>query len=384
MRETIFFLALASANSGISLRVVEPMLPRLASDFGISISASASVITAYALAGAFGTLAYGPLGDRYGKLRVATMSLFAAGLASLSCALAQGVGSLAVLRFITAVFASSSMTLGMAYIGDRIPIAERQPVIARFIGGTIIGQSLGPLFGGLITDLAGWRGALTFVGAVFLLVSTTLFVRTRHQWADEQPTPSTGSPYTAHIRLFASSRVRYVLGTAFVDTFLFFGAYSFVGPFLKIKFDLSLTLIGTILAGFGVGGVLYTLSVGPLLRRLGQRGLVTWGGAICCLCYLVITLTPVWQAAIPCTIGLGFAFYMLHNTVQTKATEMAPEARGAAVSTYSGVWSFGQAIGVAAMGIVAVAVGFGPGIVAYGAGFFLLGLWMRYNLHRLS
>jgi len=384
MREAIFFLALASANSGISMRVIEPMLPRLASDFGISISAAATVITAYGLGGAIGTLAYGPLGDRYGKLRMATYSLFAAGIASLACALAQDIGSLAAFRFVTSVFASSSMTLGMAYIGDRVPIAERQPVIARFIGGTIIGQSLGPLFGGLITDLLGWRGALAFVGAVFALVSATLFARTRRQWAGEKPVPATGSPYTAHFRLLASSRVRYVLAAAFADTFLFFGAYSFLGPYLQLKFDLSLTLIGAILAGFGLGGVLYTLTVGPLLRILGQRGLVTWGGALCCICYAIATLSPDWRVAIPCTIGLGFSFYMLHNTVQTKATEMAPQARGAAVSIYSGFWSFGQAIGVAVMGAAVVAVGYAPAILAYGAGFFLLGLWMRYNLHRLS
>jgi YNFM family putative membrane transporter len=384
MRQTIFFLALASANSSISLRIVEPMLPRLATDFGISMSAAASVITAYGLAGAIGTLAYGPLGDRYGKLRMATLSLLAAGLASLACALAQNIGSLAALRFITALFASSSTALGMAYIGDRVPIAERQPVIARFIGGTITGQALGPVVGGMMTDLLGWRGTLTFLGAVFAVVSAVLYLRTRTQWAIERPVPGLGSPYTAHLRLLASSRVRYVLGAAFADTFLFFGAYSFLGPFLKLKYDLSLTLIGTILAGFGVGGMLYTLAVRPLLGLLGQRGLVTWGGAICCICYAIVMLAPAWQAAMPCTIALGFSFFMLHNTIQTKATEMAPQARGAAVSLYAGLWSFGQAMGVAAMGVALGFAGYTPAIITFGCGFFLLGLWMRSNLHRLS
>ena len=90
MREAVFLLALASANSGISMRVIEPMLPRLATDFGTSISGAASVITAYALGAAIGTLAYGPLGDRFGKLRMATISLLGAGLASLACAFASG------------------------------------------------------------------------------------------------------------------------------------------------------------------------------------------------------------------------------------------------------------------------------------------------------
>ena len=384
MREAIFLLALASGNSGISMRVIEPMLPRLAMDFGTSISSAASVITAYSLGAAIGTLAYGPLGDRFGKLRMATISLFGAGLASLACALASDIGSLAVFRFITAVFGSSSMTLGMAYVGDRVPIAERQPVIARFIAGTITGQSLGPLVGGLFTDLLGWRGTLVFLGMVFVTVSGILLARTCTQWSKEAPVSSAGNPVTAHLRLLAFPRVRYVLATVFVDTFFFFGAYSFLGAFLKLKFDLSLTLIGLILAGFGVGGVLYTLAVRPLLRALGQRGLVTWGGATCCAFYAVATLSPAWQIAMPCTVGLGFSFYMLHNTVQTKATEMAPQARGAAVSIYSGFWSFGQAMGVAAMGLVIGFIEYTPAIIAFGCGFFLLGLWMRSNLHRLS
>ncbi len=383
MREAIFLLALASANSGISMRVVEPMLPLLATEFGISISAAASVITSYAFAAGVGTLAYGPLGDRFGKLRMATVALFCAGAGSLACALAPDVGSLAALRFVTAVFASSSMTLGMAYIGDRVPLAERQPVIARFIGGTIIGQSLGPLVGGAFTDLFGWRGTMLFLGAIFLAVSAILLLRTHSQWEAEGAKPM-GNPFTAYPDLLRIPRVRYVLATAFADTFLFFGAYSFLGPFLKLKFDLSLTLIGIILAGFGVGGVLYTLAVRRLLHALGQRGLVAAGGAICACGYLLATLTPLWQVALPSTIVLGFAFYMLHNTVQTKATEMAPQSRGAAVAIYSCFWSLGQASGVAAMSIGVGLVGYAPGILAFGAGFFLLGLWLRCNLGRLS
>lgn len=94
-------------------------------------------------------------------------------------------------------------------------------------------------------------------------------------------------------------------------------------------------------------------------------------------------LTPVWFAAVPCTVALGFAFYMFHNTIQTKATEMSPEARGTGLALYSGSWALGQAMGVAAMGIAISLVGFVPGIIIFGAGYFILALWLRANLHRL-
>ena len=383
MREIIFLLALASANSGIALRAVEPMLPQLASDFGASISSTALIISAYAFAYAGAQLLYGPIGDRFGKLRVVTLSLMGAGLGSFGCALAPDLVTLGAMRLVTALFASTPVILGMAYIADRVAIAERQPVIARFIIGTITGQALGPAAGGALTDLIGWRGAFAVIGAVFAVVSVILLLRTRPQWDSEKRSASLGNPLAVHLGLLELSRVRYVVSVGLIETFLFFGAFSFLGAYLKLRFDLSLTLIGAILAGFGLGGVLYAVGARRLLQTFGQRGLVLGGGVACFAFYTLAMLTPVWQTFIACTIGLGFSFYMLHNTLQTKASEMAPDRRGSALALYSSGWAMGQALGVAAMGLAVGLFDYGLAIVAFGAGYLALGLWMRGNLNKL-
>jgi predicted MFS family arabinose efflux permease len=383
VREIIFLLALASANSGIALRAVEPMLPQLAADFGTSISATALIISAYAFAYAGSQLLYGPIGDRFGKLRVVTLSLAGAALGSLGCALAQDIASLAAMRLVTALFASTPVILGMAYIADRVALAERQPVIARFIIGTITGQALGPVAGGVLTDLIGWRGAFAVIGAVFAAVSAILFLRTRSLWSEEKRTASLGNPMAIHLRLLESSRVRYVVSVGLIETFLFFGAFSFLGAYLKLRFDLSLSLIGLILAGFGIGGVLYGLGARRLLREFGQRGLVLGGGVACFAFYVLAMLTPAWEPFIVCTMGLGFSFYMLHNTLQTKASEMSPEMRGSGLALYSSGWAMGQALGVAAMGLAVGLADYGPAIIAFGAGYLALGWWMRGNLNKL-
>ncbi|MBI2958983.1 MAG: MFS transporter, partial [Betaproteobacteria bacterium] len=80
----------------------------------------------------------------------------------------------------------------------------------------------------------------------------------------------------------------------------------------------------------------------------------------------------------------GFTYYMLHNTLQTKATEMAPETRGTAVSIYTSTWTLGQAMGVAAMGVAVEMAGYAPAIIGFALAFFAFGLWLRNNLHRLS
>ena len=69
----IQLLALGAFVAGISLRCVEPMLPQLATDFSTTVSAASVIVTSFAVAYACAVLLQGPLGDRYGKLRVVTI-----------------------------------------------------------------------------------------------------------------------------------------------------------------------------------------------------------------------------------------------------------------------------------------------------------------------
>lgn len=381
-REAIQLLALAGFNAGISLRCVEPMLPKFADEFGTSVSAAAAVITSFALAYALAVLLQGPLGDRFGKLRVVTFGTALAGIASLGCAFAWSLESLAALRLLTGMFASSSVALGMAYIGDVVPLGERQHTIARFIAGSLLGQTLGPLFGGAFTDWIGWRASFGVLGIVFVAVSSILWVKTAAAW------PAVAAerfrPLAVLRGLLGRAPMRWLVAVGVAETFFFFGAYAFLGAFLRLRFDLSFTAVGLILAGYGVGGLVYSLAARPLIRALGDRGLVLAGGAVGLILYTILVVVPHWAYAIPCTIGLGIAFYLIHNTIQTKATEVAPEARGAAVALYASAWALGQAGGVAAMGLAVAAAGYAPAIVASGIGFGLLGLWLRSNMHRLK
>jgi len=380
-REAIQLLALAGFNAGISHRCVEPMLPKLAEEFAVSVSAASVVMTAYAFAYAGSLLLQGPLGDRFGKLRVVTLGMALAGVASIACALSWDLGSLAAMRFFTGMCASASVALGMAYIGDVVPMAARQATIASFISGSLLGQMVGPLVGGTFTDWVGWRGSFGLLGCIFVCVAIVLFIRTRAAWT--APLAGPLRPLAIYRRLLSRAAMRWLLAVGIAETFFYFGAFAFLGAFLKMRFDLSFTAIGLVLAGYGLGGLLYTLTARVLIRSLGERGLVWGGGALGAVMFIAFVLVPHWGYAIACTTGLGVAFYMIHNTVQTKATEVAPEARGSAVALYATGWALGQALGVGAMGLAVAAVGYAPAIMACGLGFGLVGLWLRGNMHRL-
>jgi predicted MFS family arabinose efflux permease len=138
------------------------------------------------------------------------------------------------------------------------------------------------------------------------------------------------------------------------------------------------------LAGFGVGGLLYSLLVRWLLRRLGEVGFAIGAAVVLLMFFVSLPFAPLWQAVGPlCALG-GFGFYMLHNTLQTKATEMYSRARGTAISAFALSLFCGQAIGVALFGRVIARVGYAASFVVTGIALLLLALFFAGRLARVS
>jgi len=379
MDPIIFLLALAGANSGIAMRAVEPMLPRLAADFAVDVPTAASVITVFAITYSLAQLLHGLLGDRFGKLRVITVMMLLSMLAFLGCALANDLQTLLAWRAITGVVSSASVMLGMAYIGDTVPLAERAPIMAHYMAGNVFGHALGPFIGGVLTDLVGWRATFVFLALVFGAVGAMLFARTRKRWAGEAPVGVLAALHRFRGILDNRSAVNVTL-CGLAETLFFFGAFSYVGAMIKERFDTSYTTLGIILSGFGLGGLAFAVSVRWLLKRLDERRLILGGGTIVCLGYAAIAVLPVWWPLAALTVALGYGFNMLHNSLQIRATEIAPHARGIGMAVFSAAWIFGQGIGVAAMGAAVGNWGYASPMIAFGLGFALLAAWMVASL----
>jgi predicted MFS family arabinose efflux permease len=376
MNPVIFLLALAGANSGIAMRVVDPMLPRLAEEFSTDVPTAARVVTVFALFYALAQLLHGLLGDRFGKLRVITVMLLLSMIAFAGCAVASDLDSLVAWRAITGVVSSASVMLGMAYIGDEVPLDVRAPVIAHYMAGNVLGHALGPFIGGLLIDLAGWRATFLFVSLVFGGVGATLYFKTRAHWAGEPRAVNSLVVIARYADILKSAHAVNVCLCGLVETFFFFGAFSYVGALVKERFDTSYTIIGVILSGFGIGGLLFAASVKWLMKRLDADALVALGGAVVLVCYAATALSASWWPLLGWVTALGYGFNMLHNILQVRATEMAPQARGIGMSVFSATWIFGQGLGVAAMGVGVASFGYTTPIITAGIGFALLGLWM--------
>ncbi|MCB2020177.1 MAG: MFS transporter, partial [Burkholderiaceae bacterium] len=98
-------------------------------------------------------------------------------------------------------------------------------------------------------------------------------------------------------------------------------------------------------------GFVFAVLSRRLVEFLGEGGLIRWGGAFMCIALLAVGYAPTWGGALAGCILLGLGYYMLHNTLQVNATQMAPEQRGAAVSAFASCFYLGQSVGVSLGGL---------------------------------
>ncbi len=347
---SIMLLAAAGFASQAQVRVTDSLLPQIASDFHTTVGSAAVVVTAYAVAHGSVQLVIGPVGDKLGKYRTVAMMCAIAMVLVTLCGLAASLHQLMLARFATGLAGGWIIPISMAYVGDVTPYDRRQPILGRYLTGQILGQLSGQAAGGVLGDLLGWRNVFFVLAGVFALATAGLLIELITNPATRAPghPNETSRGFVAdYMAVLQGQFARIVILVAFVENVLVWGAFAYIGAFLRQRFGLSFTLIGLSVGCFGIGGLIYAGLVKLFVLRLGQVRLAVTGGFVIAVGYLVLCLAPVWWFAPLGTIGVGLGFYMLHNTLQTNATQMTPEARGTAVAIFSSAIFIGQTVGVA-------------------------------------
>jgi len=387
LTRVIFLLALTAFCSGASLRISDPLLPQVAQDFGTGVGEASWIVTAYAIPYGLTQAFAGVIGDRLGKCQAVAAACAISCLLVLLCAGAQSVPQLALARFIAALGAAVVVPLGMAYVGDAVPYARRQTVLARFLAGQMTGMIAGQVLGGVIGDHFGWRVVFVVLAFAFAAASVALATQFRsNPWTkaihhDHVDRPGLVAGYR---QLFAVPWARVVILAVFLEAAIFFGALTYIAADLYGRFNLSFSLAGLIIGCYGIGSVLYAASVHRLVEAFGERGLVIGGGAIVMLGFLLLAGMPFWQTAPLGCLLLGFGYYMVHNTLQTNATQMLPQARGTAVAGFSSALFLGTSAGVSLAAPIVDRAGGAPVFLLAAVLWPALALWIRLKLGRRS
>lgn len=381
-RASLLTLGAAAFLVSADARVIDPLLKIIASEFHVTTERAALTVSAYAIPYGLCQLFYGSLGDRIGPLKVmaGVMTLFAFG--TLACAAVPNLWTFIALRLLTGAVAAGIIPLAISYIGDKFQYEARQSALGRFMSALMLGQILSASLGGVFGEHLDWRDIFVVFGVAGLVVSGLLARESRRF-----PEPRRDRRFSpaAMRELFKYPSAQLVLSTVFFEGCLVFGGLAFLAASMLDRFPfLGPSQVGLMLAGFGLGGLAYSLTVRRLVPRIGEKGILLLGGTLLGVASFLIGALPAWWLFIPAMIVYGMGYYTMHGTLQTRATELNPKARATAVSIFAFTFFLGQGIGPIVMGQTIKTLGYTRAYAASGTALLLLAVWAYSRFARLK
>jgi EmrB/QacA subfamily drug resistance transporter len=170
--------------SAMDMTIVNVALPDISNDLDAGIGELQWVIDAFLVSLAGLLLVGNGLADRFGRRRVFLTGLVGFAVASVLAAAAQSVGALIAARVLMGVSAACVLPPALSLLAVLFPpeLRPRATGIWSAVGG--LGLALGPVVGGLLVDVAGWRWVF-LVNVPFVLLAAPLGLR----WLPESRRP---------------------------------------------------------------------------------------------------------------------------------------------------------------------------------------------------
>jgi predicted MFS family arabinose efflux permease len=364
MPPVLNIIALATFAASLSTRALDPVLPHVAGDFGVSIATAAGFASVFAFTFAIVQPVLGAAADLFGKARLMVVCLVLLGLANVLGALSSSFSLLFATRILAGVGAGGVFPISLGLTSDLVAPNKRQVAIGRTLAGSMTGNLLGASLSGLIGDLLGWRGVLAVLGLLAVVASVAVAIGFRGGGLTRTPAKVDLSVLRHGYRtIFANPNARVCYTAVFIEGCCVLGLFPYVASFLFEQGVTSLSIGGLVIAGFAVGGLFYTLSVSRLLPRLGVNVMMTSGAMLMGLQLAIIAFGPRWQLQAVSFIFMGWGFYMLHGSLQVFASELSVEARATALSLHSFFFFMGQTVGPIAYGFGIVHTGKIPALL---------------------
>jgi predicted MFS family arabinose efflux permease len=256
--------------------------------------------------------------------------------------------------------AAAVVPLSIAYIADGTVYQVRQGVLARFLSGQILGMLAAQALGGIGADYIGWRGVFAALGAIYAIVGIALCRELRSPRVVERRVPEfcLSLAMARYLALVQLGSVQRVLAVVSAEGFLLYGGLTFVGAFLKNDLGMSYFALGLVLACFGFGGLSYTVLAPHIVRHLGELGMMLCGGLLMATGFAVCSLATMAWPVTAAMASSGLGFYLMHNTLQTRASQIAPGERALGMSMFSCALFVSQAAGVTACAMMIAAFGY--------------------------
>jgi multidrug resistance protein len=152
------FLTLSDMASPLVSSMLAPAVQLIMHDFHTTSSTFATFsVSIFVLGFASGPLLWAPLSELYGRVVIYNVTNVLFLLFTMLCAVAQNASTFLAFRFISGFAGVATITIGSGTIADLMPREERGRAVSIWSVGTILGPMVGPIIGGYVAEVAGWR-----------------------------------------------------------------------------------------------------------------------------------------------------------------------------------------------------------------------------------
>ncbi|MFO1203796.1 MAG: Bcr/CflA family efflux MFS transporter, partial [Tabrizicola sp.] len=288
------------------MNIFLPSLPGMATYYGVPYGVMQQSVALYLLLSALLQIVIGPISDRYGRRAVLIGALVLFLLATVGTLLAPTATWFLIFRMAQAVIAAG-MVLSRAVVRDMVADAQAASMIGYVTMGMSLVPMVGPVIGGVLDDLYGWKA--NFALLLILGLGTLALV-----WADLGETAtlrrvSFADQVRTYPTLLASRRFwGYTLAAAFASGcfFAYLGGAPYVGD--KI-FGLSSTHVGILFALTAIGYALGNFFAGRYSVRIGMNRMILIGCMVTSAGIALLALLTALGLSGP-TVFFGLTIFM--------------------------------------------------------------------------
>jgi MFS transporter, DHA1 family, multidrug resistance protein len=332
----VLVLTLLLGIQPITTDLYLPALPSLTEGFAAPLSQAQLTLTTLLLAFGTSQLVWGPLSDRFGRRPVLLCGLAAYTLASAACALAASMPLLIVWRTMQGAAMGAAVVGARAIVRDLYTLETGARMMSRGLSGLGVIACMSAPLGGLLSDLWGWRYALSVL--VIFGALSLLLVAWRFEESVPNKNPLALRPATLLATWIAILRHPTFLAWSALTTagyaalFTFLASSSFV--FIKVL-GLTRTQYGLVMFSMSFAYLLGTVMCRRLLPRFGVRRTVKFAGLLTLTGGTLTGVLPLAGLHNGWAIMLPYYVFMLAHGVhqpcgQSGAVGPFPYAAGAA------------------------------------------------------
>lgn len=351
-RRASLALFLAGVVVFASLYATQPLLPELSRRFEVSPASSALTVSLSTLGLAVGLLVGGPLSERVGRTPLVHLSLAAASVLGLLCALSPTWSMLLVGRAAQGVALAGLPAVGVAYLAEELHPQVAGRATGLYIGGNAIGGMLGRLISGALDDIGGWRLAVGGIAVLALgcTVAVALLLPPSRRF---RPALSGWAVMATNTRRILSDPVLvglYALAALLMGAFVaVFNALSF--RLEAPPYALSAAAAGLVFLVYALGSVGSAVA-GRLADRFGRRPVVPVAVLVMLAGLTLTALSPlvgVIAGLAVMTVGFFAAHGVASGWVAARAS-LGGRATAQAAAAYLFAYYAGSSIGGSVVG----------------------------------